>query len=163
MKTLSRSLLALSLFVAQSGHAAAVGDPAPDCNLTGFADAKPVSLKQPGKVLYVDFWASWCGPCIESMPFMDKMNDQLKAKGFELIAVNVDEERADADEFLAKRPVRFTVAANPDGNCPSSFGVMAMPSSYLIDKKGIIRHVQLGFRKGEAADIRKKVEALLAE
>ncbi|NJC89304.1 MAG: TlpA family protein disulfide reductase [Methylococcaceae bacterium] len=163
MKTSFRFLLALTLFIAQSGHAAAVGDPVPDCQLVNFADGKPISLKQPGKVVYVDFWASWCGPCAESMPFMDKMNGELKSKGLELIALNVDEEREDADEFLAKRPVRFTIAGNPDGNCPSAFGVMAMPSSYLIDKKGVIRHVHLGFRKGEAADIRKKVETLLAE
>jgi thiol-disulfide isomerase/thioredoxin len=164
MKTVPRSLfLFLSFFVVGLARAVAVGDPVPNCQLVNFADGKPISLKQPGKVVYVDFWASWCGPCAESMPFMDKMNGELKGKGLELIALNVDEEREDADGFLAKRPVRFTVAGNPDGNCPSAFGVMAMPSSYLIDKKGIVRHVQLGFHKGEAADIRKKVEALLVE
>jgi len=156
-------LAALSLSQPLRSSAAAAGEAAPDCNLVSFADGKPLSLKRPGKVVYLDFWASWCGPCAESMPVMNRMHDELQGKGLEVIAVNLDEEREDADEFLTKRPVRFTIAGNPDGACPNAFGVAAMPSSYLIDRKGVIRHVLLGFRKGEAAAIRKKVDALLAE
>jgi thiol-disulfide isomerase/thioredoxin len=156
-------VLALCLLVPMVCVAAGAGDPAPACNLASFADGKPVSLNQPGKVLYVDFWASWCGPCAQSVPFLNKMHEQLKAKGFEVIAVNLDEERGDADEFLAKHPAKFTVAANPDGNCPNLFQVAAMPSSYLVDKHGKIRHVQLGFRNDEAEGIQQKVQALLVE
>lgn len=144
-------------------HAAVVGDPAPHCNVKSLADNAIVDLAQPGRVTYVDFWASWCGPCAKAMPILDKMNKDLKAKGFQVIGVNLDEEREDADEFLKKHPVKFTMVSNPDGECPSAFGVQAMPSSYLIDKHGKIRHIQLGFQRSEEAEIRNKANALLAE
>jgi len=144
-------------------HAIAAGDPAPACNVKSLASGKPVDLAEPGKVTYVDFWASWCGPCAKSMPILDKMNTELKAKGFQVIGVNLDEEREDADEFLQAHPVKFTMVSNPDGECPSAFNVQAMPSSYLIDKHGKIRHVQLGFKTDEAQEIRGRIDALLQE
>jgi thiol-disulfide isomerase/thioredoxin len=146
-----------------AGQAIQVGSPAPDCNVKSFADGSPSALVKPGKVTYVDFWASWCGPCAKSMPFLDKMNSQLKSKGFEVIGVNLDEDREDADEFLKKHPVKFAMVSNPDGECPSTYGVQAMPSSYLIDRHGKVRHVQLGFRSGEEKELRGKVDSLLTE
>ena len=140
-----------------------VGAPAPACNVKSLVDDTPVPLVQPGKVTYVDFWASWCCPCAKSMPFLDRMNKELKDKGFGVIGVNLDEEREEADEFLKAHPVKFTMVSNPDGECPTNYGVQAMPSSYLIDKHGKVRHVQLGFRKDEEKELRRKVTDLLAE
>jgi peroxiredoxin len=79
-----------------------------------------------------------------------------------VIGVNVDENRDDAQAFLKKVPVNFTVASDTEGQCPNRFNVQAMPSSYLIDRQGKIRRVQLGFRSGEAEAVRKEVESLLA-
>ena len=140
-----------------------VGADAPKCDLQQFSDAAPVQLIQPGKVTYVDFWASWCGPCEQSMPFLEEINTQLKAKNFEVIAINLDESKDDAKSFLDKHKVNFTVAVNPNGECPAAFGVVAMPSSYLVDRKGKIRRINLGFHAEEKAVIRAEVEKLLAE
>jgi thiol-disulfide isomerase/thioredoxin len=136
---------------------------APDCKLKHLADGKPISLPNAGKVLYVDFWASWCGPCLQSMPFMNELQQQYKTQGLEVIAVNLDENKEDAELFLKNHPVNVTVATNEDGNCPTQFDVQAMPSSYLIDKKGKIRHVQLGFHSSETKEMREKVKSLLEE
>jgi thiol-disulfide isomerase/thioredoxin len=116
-----------------------------------------------GKVVYVDFWASWCGPCAQSFPFMNKMQGDLQAKGLEIVGVNLDEEPTEAKAFLEKTPAKFAVMADASGQCPQEFGVKAMPSSYLIDRKGVIRHVHLGFKPSEASQLREQVNSLLDE
>jgi peroxiredoxin len=164
MSTVNPCLLATILaMAAPTAQAAGIGTPIPACNLKNLTDGKALSLAKPGKVVYVDFWASWCGPCGQSMPFLNDMHEQLQSKNFEVVAVNLDENRQDAEAFLEQHPVKFPIAVDADGECPSAFGVQAMPSSYLIDRQGKIRHIQLGFHQSESADIRRKVESLLAE
>lgn len=164
MFTVRHGLLTVLLAIASSGvNAAEVGAATPPCDLKNIADGTALQLAKPGKVVYVDFWASWCGPCGQSMPFLNEMHEQLKSQDFEVIGVNLDENRPDADAFLEKHPVKFTIAVNANGECPGAFGVQAMPSSYLIDRQGKIRHIQLGFHASESTEIRQKVERLLAE
>ena len=140
-----------------------IGSPTPNCDLKEFNSGNPVQLAKPGKVLYVDFWASWCGPCEQSMPFLEQINTELKAKNFEVIAINLDETKEDAEQFLQNHKINFTVAVNPDNQCPNNYGVLAMPSSYIIDRQGKIRFIQLGFHTEEKAELRAKIEKLLAE
>jgi thiol-disulfide isomerase/thioredoxin len=157
--------LALSLAIAWSGIvSASVNTPAPSCSVETFDGGRALDIaQQKGKVVYVDFWASWCGPCAASFPFMNQLYGELKNKGLEVIAVNLDEDRQEAESFLEKNPPRFTVAADPDGNCPAVYGVKAMPSSYLIDKHGKIRHIHLGFKNGDKAEILGQIQSVLAE
>lgn len=151
-------------FVAVFFAASASANPAPDCRLSRYQDGTPLNIAGfKGKVTYVDFWASWCGPCLQSFPFMAETYKEFKPKGFELIAVNLDEEREAADAFLAKQHADFTIASDPAGDCPRQYDVQAMPSSFLIDRKGNIRHVHLGFREKDKAEIRAQIEALLSE
>lgn len=138
--------------------------PAPVCQLKIFDQTIPVDLEKfKGQVVYVDFWASWCGPCVESFPFMNKLHNTLKADGLALLAVNLDEELADAKNFLAAHKADFMIVSDPDQQCAKQFAVKAMPSSYLIDRKGMIREVHLGFRPGEIESFEAKVKQLLAE
>jgi peroxiredoxin len=155
---------ALALVLSASAHGGEPGEAAPDCKLTSI-DGKAVEHLQQyrGKVLYVDFWASWCGPCAQSFPFMERLDRELRARGLEILGVNLDEDPGDAREFLAEHPVNFRLVADVNGQCARSFGVRAMPSSYLVDRQGVIREVHLGFRPGEAAYLRSRVEQLLAE
>jgi len=144
--------------------AAEAGSKAPDCTLASIGDGKSYNLQQfQGKVLYIDFWASWCPPCLKSFPFLNELEQDLKDQGLQVIAINLDESSEDAKAFLAKTPAQFIVAADSNEQCARNFDVQAMPSSYLIDRNGIIRHIQLGFRPGEAKELRALAEQLLAE
>ena len=114
-------------------------------------------------LIIVDFWASWCGPCGESFPFMNKLHHDLEAKGLQVIAINLDENVDDARLFLKNKTAEFKIASDINAQCAQKFDVQAMPSTYLIDRKGIVRQIHFGFRTGEAEEFRRKVQALLEE
>lgn len=140
-----------------------VKDAVADCALNAIKDNESFQLgKLRGKVVYIDFWASWCGPCAKSFPFLNGLHNQFKDRGLTIIGVNLDENRSDAEAFLSKYPAEFTVAVDKQAQCADSFSVKAMPSSYLVDANGIIRHVHLGFRPEDAKNIQAVVEQLLA-
>jgi thiol-disulfide isomerase/thioredoxin len=157
----NRNLFATILSVAMLGNvsAASEGQLAPAC--PGLSDKDLAAYR--GKVVYLDFWASWCTSCKTSFPMLDQLRRELGDQGFEVVAVNLDENVADAEAFLKKRPVNFDVLYAPDASCPTEYGVTAMPSSYLIDRKGVVRHVHVGFRSSDIIAIRQAVETLLAE
>ena len=116
-----------------------------------------------GKVVLVDFWASWCAPCLVSLPLYEELRRELPAGEFAVLAVNLDREPAAARRFLEERGVGFPSVSDPEGRIPESFGLDTMPTSYLIDRSGRVRHVHEGFRRGDIADLRERVKALLAE
>ena len=116
-----------------------------------------------GKVVYLDFWASWCGPCRQSLPLLDSLRRRLKDRGFEVLAVNMDEDSKLALEFLKKYPVSYPQIADPRGQLARLYDVQAMPSSYLIDRHGQVRKVQLGFKKKDLSELQNMVERLLEE
>ena len=154
----------LALGPIQTIIAAETGGKAPDCALTSINDTQRFNLQQfRGKVIYVDFWASWCPPCAQSFPFMNVLDHDLKDSGLQVIGINLDQAPEDAKAFLAKYPPNFTVVADANEKCAKDFDVKAMPSSYLVDRNGVIRHVHLGFRPGEAEELRVLAEQLLAE
>lgn len=150
------------------GPAAAVSPPAkeaPACALAPLGDAPRVVL-EPGrgdKVLYVDFWASWCAPCARAFPFLNALDREFRDRGLEVVGVNVDEHAGDALAFLRRHRAGFAVGRDVGGACPRAFGVVGMPSSFLIDRRGVVRAVHVGFRDGDAAARRAEVERLLLE
>lgn len=157
-------LSTLALVLHPYANAFEAGQAAPNCSLTPLGEGQRYDMRQlRGKVVYVDFWASWCSPCAQSFPFLNDLDSELRGQGLHVLGINLDEKPDDAKAFLEKHPANFTVAVDADGQCPRDFGVQAMPSSYLVDRQGIIRHVHLGFRRGEAEQLRGLVEQLLAE
>lgn len=141
-----------------------VGQAIPTCKVSAIGEGQALELSQyKGKVLYVDFWASWCGPCAKSFPFLNEMHQQLKDQGLQIMGVNLDENMDDAKAFLTKYPPSFTVMADISKQCAKDFDVKAMPSSYLIDRNGVVQHIHLGFRSEEAKGVRAQVEKLLAK
>lgn len=162
------SLTALLAFaqgaVAEQLTGADVAPVAPACKLSVGDDAALGELAQlRGQVVYVDFWASWCGPCRQSFPFMNQLQTDLGGKGLTVLAVNLDEEAADAQGFLAKHPASFKVAGGANQDCASAFHVEAMPSTYLVDRAGKVRYIHHGFRGGDAELLRGLTASLLAE
>ncbi len=139
--------LALALFLASSvARGVAVGDLAPDISATS-ADGKPAHLADlRGKAVWLDFWASWCGPCRQSFPWLNAMHDKYAPSGLAIVAVNVDKKRADADKFLAQLPARFPLAFDPEGATPTAYAIRAMPTSVLIGRDGRVVAVHNGFR-----------------
>lgn len=160
---LSIAFVLLALALCPPAQAAAkIGQPAPACTLAALGERPLRSLDMlRGKVVYVDFWASWCPPCAKSFPRLDALSKELAGRGFEVLGVNVDEQPGDAEAFLARRPVGFGLAATPRGECPRAFGVEAMPSGYLIDRNGILRSVHAGYRDGDERALRAAVIEVL--
>lgn len=128
------------------------------------AHAAPPESLQPvhGKVIWVDFWASWCVPCRRSFPWMNTMHRKYGAEGLEIIAVNLDKERTLADGFLAEVPAEFALRFDPAGNLAKEFKVQAMPSSYLLDADGNVLATHLGFKTADAPDYERAIQQALA-
>ncbi len=111
------------------------------------------------KVVYVDFWASWCKPCQKSFSFMNDMQSRYGKKGFQIIAINLDSDRAAAATFLKKHPATFTIAYDSDGKTPGLYKLKVMPTSYLIDRHGNLVNVHRGFKE----DQKEKLEKLIVQ
>ena len=144
-------------------------EPAPDFSLPSLLNGQlstenKISLHQlRGKVVYLDFWASWCGPCLQSLPLFDKMYQQLNSKGLEIIAVNLDDDVDDALKFLDQHPVHFSIAYDNSGKTPEDYSIRVMPSSFLIDKEGRIVSRHSGFKVSDMAKIQSSIEKLLIQ
>lgn len=151
-----RSLLALLPLALAAGtgpaRALGAGDAAPALELEG--PAGPVSLAAlQGRVVYLDFWASWCPPCRQSFPWMDAMLARHGAAGLAVVAVNLDRQRTAAEQFLRAVPSRATIAFDPAGDTPRRFGARAMPSSFVIGRDGRVRLQHDGFRAEDTAPL----------
>jgi thiol-disulfide isomerase/thioredoxin len=112
-----------------------------------------------GRVMLVDFWASWCGPCRQSFPWMSALHDRYGPKGLEIVAINLDKDRRAAESFLEKYPAPFAVAFDPSGNTAKAYKVWGMPSGFVIGKDGTILDSYIGFNPKES----KKIETMIEE
>lgn len=161
LSSLRRALLGAALAsLALPAVAVNPGAMAPEIDLPG--QAAPFKLSaQRGKLVLVDFWASWCAPCRLSFPFLNELQAKYGAQGLVVVGVNVDAKRPDADRFLSQVPARFTIAFDDKGATPSAYAVKAMPSSYLVAPDGKVIYVHRGFREEDKAEVEAKVRAAL--
>jgi thiol-disulfide isomerase/thioredoxin len=128
-----------------------------------FAAAPPAELGPiEGKVVWVDFWASWCTPCRRSFPWMNAMHAKYGPQGLQIIAVNLDKERSAADGFLAETPAEFALRFDPEGKLAKQFEVQAMPSSYVLDAAGNVIARHFGFKLADTAEYEQQIQAALA-
>ena len=119
------------------------------------------SLK--GKVVLVDFWASWCAPCKQEMPVLERLHQKYKKDGLVIVAVSVDKDASNIADFLKQVRVTFPIVHDQDHSVADRFKPPRMPSSYIVDRKGIVRHVHGGFRPDDAAALEAEIKALLAK
>lgn len=159
------ALVLLSAGIAANAMALEPGDPAPGFVLPSVeGGAEKISLKSyRGKVVWLDFWASWCAPCLTAMPELEELRTQLPEKHVQILAVNLDQDPKKALRFLAKNPVGYPSASDVKGGLPEQFGVKTMPTSYLIDRKGVVRLVHEGFRRGDIEKIKEEIDKLVKE
>ncbi len=115
-----------------------------------------------GDVIYVDFWASWCGPCRKSFPWMNKIQNEHEASGFNVISINVDAEHDLAEVFLKENPASFEVIYDPKGELAHFFKIQGMPSSLMISKKGKIKYTHSGFFTKNIQKYEQEIQQLLA-
>jgi len=142
--------------------AAQPGAPAPSLVLPLLGDGREVRLSDfKGRIVYVDFWASWCGPCRQALPLYEELHKRLPADRFQLLAVNLDEDAGDAENFLTLHPVSYPVLFDPLGNSARAWSVTAMPSSYLVDFDGTLAHIYIGFEASHIGDIEHDIKTLL--
>ena len=128
----------------------------------GYA-APPAALAPvAGRVIWVDFWASWCVPCRRSFPWLNEMQSKYESAGLEIIGVNLDKDRALADAFLAEVPAKFGLRFDPKGALAKEFEVQSMPSSFLIDANGKVLAAHFGFRTADTAEYEQAIKKALA-
>lgn len=152
------------LFFSASVFSTEVGQLVPDCPVMTSMTSQPVKLSDyQGKVLLIDFWATWCPPCEQSMPFLNRLRNEFKDKDFEIVAINVDDDTEETKRFLDTHVVDYPILLDPKAQCPPLFKVKAMPSSYFVDRTGKIRAIHLGYRESDQVEIRKHVLELLGE
>jgi thiol-disulfide isomerase/thioredoxin len=137
------------------------GDTFPDLTSFKLEGKLPDTLK--GKVVIVDFWASWCGPCKDSFPVMNQLIKKYADRGLVIVAVNADEVRADMDTFLTKNPATFTVVRDAAQKLVEKADVGTMPTSFILDRDGKVRYLHNGFH-GEKTkkEYETEIESLLA-
>lgn len=144
------------------GRAAAeAGGTAPSLSLTA-TDGEPVFAAGRWRVIYLDFWASWCGPCRQSFPWMNQLVERYQAAGLRVVGINLDAKAEDAQGFLQQLPARFPIAFDAAGASARAFGVKAMPSSFLLRADRSVLWAHRGFRSEDREALERRIAAALA-
>jgi thiol-disulfide isomerase/thioredoxin len=149
-----------------------VGTPHADAREPATSEGRPLPPLPPGrldltpyhgKVVLLDFWASWCPPCRKSFPWMKTLAATYGERGLVVVTVGVDRDSAAARAFLEKEGVTFEVVLDPKGEIARAFGLEGMPTSYLIDRRGLVRAEVVGFQPSETRKTEARIAALLEE
>jgi len=153
----------LTLCAAMPAQAIAPAALAPDFTLRS-ADGQNMRLQeQRGHVVLVNFWASWCGPCKQEMPHLNRLYEKYRASGFVLLGVNIDEDPRQAAASAQRMGLKFPVLLDGDKRVSRQYELSSMPSTVLIDRDGRVRHVHLGYRDGLEDTYEKQIRELVKE
>ena len=155
-------LFATLLLLPASGLTLEVGDRAPAFAAESLDGSRQLSLRAyRGKVVYLDFWASWCPPCLQSLPLLESLRKEFLADEVQFLAVNLDRDLDQARAFLREHSIGYPSATDPEGRLPESFQIKKMPTSFVIDRDGVIRYVHAGFRPSDIGEIRAQIRRLV--
>ena len=155
--TIAAAVLAVNV------NAAPASGPAPDFTAKSLAGPNVKLSELKGKVVLVNFWASWCGPCRQEMPILDALAKANKDSGLVVLGVNQDEDSDERDAFLKDNGVSFPILDDSKNEIAKAYKSPAQPSSFFVDRKGNIAHVHQGFKAGDDAAYANTIKELLAK
>ncbi len=161
-----RLLLSAAALLACAAAPAATLQPsamAPDFTLRSMDGPNLRLNEQRGRVVMVNFWATWCGPCRQEMPHLNKLHDKYRDAGFVLLGVNIDDNARAATDLATKLGLRFPVLLDTDKSVSRLYDLGSMPATVLIDREGRVRHLHRGYREGYELSYDQQVRALLKE
>ena len=140
-----------------------VGQPAPDFTVTSVNGQGSVTLsKMQGKVVIVDFWATWCEPCKKSFPKLQELNVKYKASGLEIVGISEDDHKKGISDFGTTYGAKFPLGWDGDSKpIAGKWQPKSMPGSFIVDKKGIVRFAHLGFHDGDEVKLESEIKSLL--
>ena len=157
LTTAAQALTRRGVFVLSGGLAASLVS-------HGAAAADPLGIDQlKGKVVYLDFWASWCGPCKLSFPFMKDLQETYSSRGLVILTVNLDHDRHKAEFFLNQIGASLPVIYDPSGVVAGKYQIREMPTSMVIGRDGAVRYVHKGFHSDQSQEYRDHVARVLEE
>ena len=152
---------ASALLVTLTAAALSVGSRAPEIGINDL-HGRPIRMSAlRGKVVVVDFWASWCEPCREEFPVLERLYRAHRARGLVVVGVSVDNAAPNIQRFLRRTPASFPIVHDARHSVADRYRPPRMPSSYIIDRRGIVRFVHAGFRAGDAARMEREIRSLL--
>lgn len=156
-------LASIALAWITSARAATPSQPAPTFTLPARSGPAIAVEQLKGRVVMLNFWASWCGPCRQEMPLLEQMHRRYGPLGFTLLGINVDADSHDAEQWLAKTPVSFPILFDTDSKVSQLYEVTAMPTTVFIDRHGTVRHLHHGYKPGDENEYLDQIRALLKE
>jgi len=155
--------LAFSLVVPLNAYGVGVQDNAPDFTLKSLQGSNMRLEEYRGQVVLINFWASWCGPCRQEMPLLDRLHHRYEDTGFAVLGVNVEGETAPAQKIVDKTNVTFPILIDDGQKVSEMYNLQAMPSTVVIDRDGVVRYIHLGYKPGDEAKYVEVVKKLIRE
>jgi peroxiredoxin len=155
--------IALLMLASMEVHAVAVSDSAPDFTLKSLEGSNLRLEEYRGQVVLLNFWASWCGPCRQEMPLLDRLHHRYEDTGFAVLGVNVEGETAPAQDIVDKTSVTFPILIDDGQKVSQMYNLQAMPSTVVIDRDGVVRYIHLGYKPGDETKYVEVVKELIRE
>jgi cytochrome c biogenesis protein CcmG, thiol:disulfide interchange protein DsbE len=153
--------LVLSIGIAATAAALSTGARAPELGVRDLAGNQVTIAGLRGRVVIVDFWASWCEPCADSMPVYQRLYSQYRERGLTVVGVSQDQRVDNARQFASRHRLSFPVLFDEGHAIANRYQPPRMPTAYVIDRGGIVRHVHAGYRSADAGRLESEVRALL--
>lgn len=163
MNKLRRLVVVLVAMLSVSSHAVDIRQQAPDFTLKSLEGTNLRLEEYRGQVVLINFWASWCGPCRQEMPLLDRLHHRYEDTGFAVLGVNVEGEVAPAQKIVDKTKVTFPVLIDEQQKVSELYSLEAMPSTVVVDRDGVVRYIHRGYKPGDEAKYVEVVKQLIRE